>query len=78
MKSLPWTSLEIIKLWREKLPKDLLLILNLVTNDFTKIICMLKTTPRTGEVAQLIRTLATLSEDPGSIPNNHIAAHTCL
>ena len=31
-----------------------------------------------GEMAQWIRALAALPEDPGSIPSTHMAAHNCL
>jgi hypothetical protein len=31
-----------------------------------------------GEIAQQLRLLATLPEDPSSIPSNHMAAHNCL
>ena len=30
-----------------------------------------------GEMAQWLRALAALSEDPGSIPNTHTADHNC-
>ena len=32
----------------------------------------------TGEMAQWLRALTALSEDPGSIPSTHMAAHNCL
>jgi len=31
-----------------------------------------------GEMAQQLRTLDALPEDPGSIPSIHVAAHNCL
>jgi hypothetical protein len=31
-----------------------------------------------GEMAQWLRALAALPEDPGSIPSTHMTAHTCL
>ena len=31
-----------------------------------------------GEVAQQLRALASLPEDPGSVPSTHMAAHNCL
>jgi hypothetical protein len=37
-----------------------------------------KISKRAGEVAQRLRALAALPEDPGSIPSIHIAAHNCL
>jgi hypothetical protein len=41
---------------------------------------MNKATTKLGarEMAQWLRTLASLSENPGSIPSTHIAAHNCL
>jgi hypothetical protein len=32
----------------------------------------------TGEMAQQLRILVALPENPGSIPNIHMAAHNCL
>ena len=34
--------------------------------------------PRAGEMAQGLRALAALPEDPGSIPSNHMPAHICM
>ena len=31
-----------------------------------------------GEIAQRLRILAALPEDPSSIPSTHMAAHNCL
>ena len=31
-----------------------------------------------GEMAQRLRALTALPEDPGSIPSTHMAAHNCL
>lgn len=31
-----------------------------------------------GEMAQQVKTLTVLSEDPGSNPSNHMTAHNCL
>jgi hypothetical protein len=36
------------------------------------------TSMEAGEMAQRLRALVVLPEDPGSIPSTHMAAHSCL
>jgi hypothetical protein len=43
-----------------------------------KIIKKKKRNLRAGEIAQKLRALTALPEDPGSVPSTHIAAHNCL
>jgi hypothetical protein len=42
------------------------------------IIYLKKKTAEAGEMVQLLRALAALPKDPGSIPRTHTAAHNCL
>ena len=39
---------------------------------------MIKKNGGTGEMAQQLRALAMLAEDPSSIPRTHMATHNCL
>jgi hypothetical protein len=41
-------------------------------------LCLKNKVDGDGEMAQCLRTLTTLLEDPSSIPSNHVAVHSCL